>query len=554
MTTKDLFLNFAIIYPMFMSVFWSIGAIVHYYINEREYKYTFNERPFISVLVPCYNEEDHVEEIIYRLSNLNYENYEIIAIDDGSKDLTGVKLKYIAETNDKVRVVVSKQNRGKANALHLGLLASKGEYLVCVDDEAYIDPDAINYLIPYFLKENNGERIAAVTGNPQVRNRNALLAKIQIAEFSSIVGTIKRAQRVGGLVMTVSGVVVAFSKKALLDVDLWDRDMITEDIAVTWKFHQKNWEIIYEPRAICWMLVPEKLPSLWNQRVRWSEGGVEVLFRHFKNSVKTMKFSMILLFEQIFGIIWAYLWIFSAFSILFLGQKASNLWFQTYFLEIVCLIQFGVAMVISSHHDKTIRKEFIWIIWYPIVYWYFNALCIAYAFIKTILKPKDEFAKWDSPDRGITNTEKVEINYDIESQIDLDNNITTSYKSKFIYYVELAITAILWSTFIYTTFKVAEYIYLNVKYLDISIIKLIENSGYSIFINAYLISVLLALLLLIYFVVSSRVRKVRNATTFSVDTKTMEYFKVTPKELNAIRSYNTQVIDNKNIERRKKLR
>ncbi len=547
-------LLYAMAYPMFMSIFWSIGALAHYFFYERSFNLTFNERPLVSVLVPCYNEAENVEEIIYRLSSLNYENYEIIAIDDGSTDLTGVKLKYIAQNNEKVRVIVSKQNRGKANALHLGFIAARGDYLVCVDADAYLDSDAINYLIPHFLSENNGQKIAAVTGNPQVRNRNSLLAKIQVAEFSSIVGSIKRAQRMGGLVMTVSGVVVCYSKRALLDVDLWDKDMITEDIAVTWKFHQQEWEIIYEPRAICWMLVPEKIGSLWSQRVRWAEGGVEVLFRHFTQSIKHIKFPSLLLIEQILGIIWAYIWILNIIIMLVFKQVPPHKWFQSYFLEIICLVQFSVAMCISYKHDSTLLRELKWIIWYPLIYWYFNAFCVAYAFIKTIFKPKDSFAKWDSPDRGISKTSTTTINENIAAEVDLEINIKDTYKSSFIYGLELFITALLWIIFAFETYKIVNFILFNNFYFNITPIHLLLNSDYAFYIIAYIVSFILAVSLLIYFYLASRIRRLDKLKPINIDVETSKYFKLSHQELQQLQQANTQVFDNKELEKRKNLR
>ncbi len=164
------------------------------------------------------------------------------------------------------------ENKGKANALHLGAHASKAEFLICLDSDAILDQDAPYYLIHHFL--HKGERLGAVTGNPRIRNRNTLLSRIQLVEYSSIIGSIKRTQRILEK-MTVSGVVVAFRKKALVDVGLWDRDMITEDIAVSWKLQQRFWDIRYEPRALCWMLVPETLKGIWKQRVRWAQGGQE---------------------------------------------------------------------------------------------------------------------------------------------------------------------------------------------------------------------------------------------------------------------------------------
>lgn len=270
-------------YPLCMSLLWILGGIIFHHRREKKLKQSLplTETPMVSILVPCYNEQETISNTISQLDKLNYPNYEIIAINDGSKDNTYNMLEKLSQQYNKLRVIQLLTNSGKANALYLGLIVSKGEYLVCLDADAYLDPESLNHMIPHFITSHNGERVGAVTGNPRVRNRSSLLAKIQLCEFSSIISLIKRTQRLLGKVMTVSGVVVAFRKRALLDCGLWDRDMITEDIAISWKLQKRFWDIRYEPNAVCWMLVPESIKGLWQQRVRWSQGGLEVIIRHW---------------------------------------------------------------------------------------------------------------------------------------------------------------------------------------------------------------------------------------------------------------------------------
>src|SRR5690606_12132333 len=86
----------------------------------------------------------------------------------------------------------------------------------------------------------------------------------------------KRTQRVYGQVFTVSGVCTAFRLQALHEVGYWDLDMITEDIDITWKLQLAGWTVFYEPRALCWILMPETLKGIWKQRLRWAQGGAEV--------------------------------------------------------------------------------------------------------------------------------------------------------------------------------------------------------------------------------------------------------------------------------------
>lgn len=383
-----------------MSFVWIVGSLIFYFTVEKKEIEQFDELPFISLLVPCYNEQDILDNTIKELNKLNYPNYEILLINDGSSDQTGDVLVEAANKYDNLRVIQLEQNAGKANALYLGLIAAKGEYIVGVDADSYLDPEALNYMIPHFKNPNVG----AVTGNPRVRNRTTLLSKIQLCEFSSIIGQIKRTQRIFGKVMTVSGVVVAFRKRALLDCGLWDKDIITEDIGVTWKLQKSFWDVRYEPRAICWMLVPETIIGLWKQRVRWAQGGLEVILRHWRIIFDWKQRRLVpILLEQILSTIWSLMWLTSTIVMivkLILYGGTFDV-YQPQCLIIVCLIQFFVAMKIDSRYDKDFSKYYLWAIWYPVIYWYINALVVIRALPKALLSKKGEFAVWESPDRGV---------------------------------------------------------------------------------------------------------------------------------------------------------
>ena len=98
-----------------------------------------------------------------------------------------------------------------------------------------------------------------------------------MGEFSSIVGLIKRAQRTYGRLFTVTGVIAAFRRTALDRVGYWNADILTEDIDISWKLQMDHWDVRYEPRALCSILMPETLRGLWSQRLRWSKGGAQVV-------------------------------------------------------------------------------------------------------------------------------------------------------------------------------------------------------------------------------------------------------------------------------------
>lgn len=403
----QLIVQFVFWYPLLMSMVWMIGGIIFYFRRERKGQPSLNETPYVSILVPCYNEEATIAETIRHLDQLNYPNYEIIAVNDGSKDQTVTKLRELCERYDRLRVIHLQENAGKANALYLALIASKGEILVGIDADAVLDKDALIYMVPHFTTPHFGERVGAVTGNPRIRNRSSLLARVQVCEFSSIIGLIKRTQRILGKVMTVSGVIVAYRKSALLDCELWDRDTITEDIGVTWKLQKRFWDVRYEPNAICWMLVPETIKGFWNQRVRWAQGGIEALLKHWDVFLDwRYRRLMPIYIEQVCSILWAAAWILSTIVLLIQILSSGELYYPVFwsgtYLSFVCIIQFFVAMFIDRRYDPKILKYYLWAIWYPTFYWYFNALVVLRAIPKALLRKKNgKFAVWDSPDRGV---------------------------------------------------------------------------------------------------------------------------------------------------------
>lgn len=398
-------------YPIIMSMLWIVGSVIYYFRIERKDPLPLPATPMVSLLVPAFNESSNLYEVVKHLNKLNYPNYEILIINDGSTDNTAVYAKALAEKYERVRCIDLQENCGKANALYLGFIASKGEYLVCVDGDSYLDKDCIRYMMSHFLNPNNGERVGAVTGNPRVRNRSSLFAKIQLCEYASIISLIKRTQRIWGKVMTVSGVVVAYRKQALLDCGLWDRDMLTEDIAVTWKLERNFWDIRYEPNALCWMLVPETLKGLIKQRKRWAQGGQEVMFRHagiFKSWRRRRLYPIY--FEQVMSLIWVILWglltITEIFKLYYdIGSYMPYLW-KSQFLAVICIVQFVVALFMEQRYDKGIFKYMKSAAWYPVIYWIVNGLVALMALPGTLFKKKKNLATWNSPDRGIgTSTE-----------------------------------------------------------------------------------------------------------------------------------------------------
>ena len=406
-------LEFAFFYPLAMSLIWMSGGLIYFLRWERKEPSrlkppALSSYPLVSLIVPCHNEGEQVRETIAHLAAQTWPDFEIIAVNDGSTDDTGEQLDQLMKEYPQLRVLHLSSNQGKAMGLRAATLAAKGEYLVCVDGDAVLDRYATHWMMFHLL---SSARVGAVTGNPRIRNRSTLLGKLQVGEFSSIIGLIKRAQRVYGRIFTVSGVIAAFRKVALHDIGYWNTDMVTEDIDVSWRLQMRHWEIRYEPNALCWILMPETMRGLWKQRLRWAQGGSEVLLRYLPKLLRWRQRRMWLVAaEYMISLVWSYdiavillLWLVGRFIDLPESIRVPTLlpeW-NGVVLGIICMLQFLISLMIDRRYEKRVGRNYFWMIWYPIAYWMLTTATSIVAFPKAVLKRKGTRAVWTSPDRGI---------------------------------------------------------------------------------------------------------------------------------------------------------
>jgi len=342
---------------------------------------------------------------------LNYPDYEIIVVDDGSTDGTSDLLHDLSNQYDDLRVVYMRENGGKGMALNAACALSNGRYILCLDADALLDRDALIWIAWHF---NNFPRVGAVTGNPRVLNRTTLLGKIQIGEFSAIIGVIKRAQRVLGKVLSVSGVLAAFRKEAITTVGLWDPNMATDDIDITWQLEKKFLDVRYEPHALVWVLVAESLKGLWVQRYRWSIGGIEVLKKNtdiWKDWRQRRLWPVYI--EYVMSIFWAFcfwlgvaIWSLQASfgisqAVMFPAPVPLN--WDGVVLAATCITLFFFGIFLDRKYEQGIRRYMFWVVWYPIAYWFIGASNVLVAFVKVMIRKKGALGSgtWISPDRGI---------------------------------------------------------------------------------------------------------------------------------------------------------
>lgn len=371
-------------YPIASSIMWTVTTINYYIRREfrkQEGPPVLEQYPLVSVLIASYDEELYIEETLGNCLRLDYPNYEVVVVDDGSADCTVEKvLPYVAK--GRVRLVAKAKNEGKAMALNDAIPCLHGEIVVVIDADSSPVPEMLCHIVPHF----SSARVAAVTGNPRVMEKDTFLAKLQTIEFTSIVSILRRAQRVWGRILTVSGVATAFRKSALVDVGLFSPDMATEDIDMTWKLQKRYYDVRYEPEAVVWMRVPKHLRGLFKQRRRWALGLGQVLRRHGRDVLFSWKRRRMwpILFESSLSILWAYtfvvltiIWVFS-YSVGHPPVGASpipNWWGML--IATLCMVQLGTGVLLDKRYDREIVRYFPIIIYYPLVYWMLMAVVTA---------------------------------------------------------------------------------------------------------------------------------------------------------------------------------
>jgi len=385
------------IYPIVMSWVW-ISLSLFFRRGQEDHAIDLPDSPpMVSIIVPAYAEAATIDDTIEALQALNYPSFEVIIVNDCSPDNTAdVVRRYLDDP--RIRLLNKTINEGKAMALNDALPVCNGEILVVIDADIIVSPDLLNHMVPHFL----GTRVAAVTGNPRVRNRVSILQHLQAIEFSSIVSMQRRAQRVLGRVLTVSGAVFAVRRSALLDLGGFTPRMATEDIDLTWRLQMQFWDVRYEPRAVVWMQVPLSLPELWKQRRRWAKGLVQVLTRHHEIPF-TWKMRRLwpIYYESIFSILWSYTFLLmTAYWLISLAvgyhpvgtSPFPNFWGMM--IATTCLVQLFIGAWVDRQYDPGIMWSFPEAIFYPIIYWMLMATITSLYTIPALFRKPPQVQTW----------------------------------------------------------------------------------------------------------------------------------------------------------------
>ena len=249
--------------------------------EQKTFYTTSTEKPLVSIIVPAFNEEVNAVNSLNNLLRCDYENFNIIFVDDGSKDSTYQKVSSSFSNHPKIKVF-TKSNGGKASALNFGIAQTHADYVVCIDADTKLRPDAVKLLMRHFLETEQGKkgRVGAVAGNVKVGNEVNLITRWQSIEYITSQNFDRVAFANINAITVVPGAIGAFQKKVLQEAGGFTTDTLAEDCDLTIRILKLGYLVENENHAIAMTEAPETVKQFLKQRFRWSFGVMQTFWKH----------------------------------------------------------------------------------------------------------------------------------------------------------------------------------------------------------------------------------------------------------------------------------
>lgn len=282
---------------------------------------TLSSAPPIALLAPAYNEAATIVDSVRSLLCLEYPSFEVIVINDGSKDQTmdvlrrafalepeerdhdtplshqPIRAIYRSSTEARL-VVIDKANGGKADALNAGLNLARAPIVCSMDADSLLEPDALLRAAQPFVEDP--QRVIATGGTVRVVNGCSVFdgrvvqiglpkniwALLQTIEYLRAFLIARLAWSRMGALTIVSGAFGLFRRSVLIEAGGYASDTVGEDMEMVVRLHRRfhdlnrPYRIAFVPEPVCWTEVPESLAVLARQRTRWQRGALDTFAKH----------------------------------------------------------------------------------------------------------------------------------------------------------------------------------------------------------------------------------------------------------------------------------
>ena len=229
-------------------------------------------RPHVTVMIPAHNEEGVISNTVENILNIDYENFDVIVIDDRSTDNTASVIKDLENKYEKVTALIRAKDAfpGKSAVLNDAFKIAKGEAILVFDADATVEPDFFNKLVPHLEPKDVG----AVQARKVIRNKNVnILTRCQNNEYTMDAHLqVLRDSVKGAVELRGNGELI--KRQAIEDIGGWNNNTLVDDLDMSTRLHLKGWDIrfcldtaVYEEGIIY-------IKPLYRQRRRWLEGTI----------------------------------------------------------------------------------------------------------------------------------------------------------------------------------------------------------------------------------------------------------------------------------------
>ncbi|KQR72048.1 glycosyltransferase [Pedobacter sp. Leaf176] len=274
----NIIFSVAIVLAILRTIFIAYLAIRQRNRSKRNaHKLLKNPSEKVSIIIPAYNEEITAVQTINSLLKTTYPDFELIFVDDGSKDKTYNIINEHFGNHPQVKVY-RKDNGGKASALNYGISKASSEYIICIDADTQLKTDAVTELMRYFYSP----KIAAVAGTVKVGNAHNIITKWQSIEYITAQNMDRRAFDLLNTITVVPGAIGAFRKAIVLEVGGFTTDTLAEDCDLTMRILKAGYKVKNCSTAIAYTEAPETVNMLLKQRFRWSFGVMQSFWKNRK--------------------------------------------------------------------------------------------------------------------------------------------------------------------------------------------------------------------------------------------------------------------------------
>lgn len=274
MSITEIFLHVA----LFLTLYFQVFALLTHFVwspEDIDKQYSDEELPTVSIMVPCWNEENTVAGTIESLLALNYPKNKlfILAIDDGSTDNTWVNLQQFAN-NPQVKLL-QKQNEGsKFSALNFGLDYVTTDIVGCLDADSHVHPMALRYSTAPFIAD---PEVMCVVPSMIIDRPKSFWQIMQKPEYEAAL-FLKKIQNALGAIYVAPGPLSVFRKTVFEKIGKYKEAHHTEDLEIALRMQMNHMKIVYAENSIVYTKGPVTWRALLKQRVRWTYGFLKNMF------------------------------------------------------------------------------------------------------------------------------------------------------------------------------------------------------------------------------------------------------------------------------------